>query len=105
VLNTGQIYLANGQYEKGIAIIEKYLTEACKPPPAEVHLALASAYAERKEYRKSLTQVNIALEKSTAPQEPWLQLKLALHFELGEMRDSAETLLALIAMAHKKEEY
>lgn len=105
VLNTGQIYLANGQYEKGIAIIEKYLAEACKPPPAEVHLALASAYAERKDYRKALTQVNIALQKASAPQEQWLQLKLALHFELGELRESAETLLTLISIAHKKEEY
>lgn len=105
VLNTGQIYLANGQYDKGIAVIENYLAVTCKPPPAEVHLALASAYAERKQYREALTQVNIALAKANAPQEQWLQLKLALHFELGEMRESGETLLTLISIAHKNEDY
>jgi tetratricopeptide (TPR) repeat protein len=103
--NVGQLYIADGQHDKGIQIVERYLREACTPPPPEAHVLLAGAYAERKQWRPALTQVDQALEKAKEPREQWLQLKLALHYELKEYRQSAETLVRLIALAPIKDDY
>lgn len=105
MLNAGQIYMANNNFEQGIAMLERYLEQTCSEPAPEVHLTLASAYAETQEYESALVQVNLALSKAKQPREQWLQLKLALHFELGQMAECAETLFQLIALVPDREEY
>jgi len=105
MLNTGQIYLAEGQVDKGIAMLERYFARACEEPPAQVHIALASAYAEKKRYRDALEQVKLGVLKAEKVQEAWLQLKLALHYELSQLPECGETLLDLIAVAPEKGEY
>lgn len=104
MLNTGQIYMANRDLDKAIETLLKFVEITCKPVPPEVHLALASAYAEREEFRLALQQVNIVLEKAAAPQPQWLQLKLALHYELEEFVQSAQTLLQLIVLQPENKE-
>ncbi len=103
--NTGQLYIADGRYDKGIRTLEAYIAEACEPVPAEAHIQLAAAYAERKEYRKALKQVDLAIAKSEKPQETWYQLKLALHYELQEYKACADVLLILVSLVPDKPEY
>jgi tetratricopeptide (TPR) repeat protein len=105
LLNVGQLYVANGQHDEGIRILEKHIAEACSPVPAEPHIMLASAYAEKKRFGDALRQVDLALSKAKEPKEPWLQLKLALHYELKQMKACAETLLLLIGMVPSKPDY
>lgn len=104
LLNAGQIYLSNRDFDKGISTILLFLARTCTTSKAEVHLTLASAYAEQEKFTDALEQVDLALAKTDEPQEQWLQLKLALHFELAQFADSAETLLKLIAIAPAKEQ-
>jgi len=105
MFNVGQIYIADEQYDNGIATIERYLAAACEPPPATAHMMLANAYAQVSKYEPALEHVQRAFEKADKVEESWLQLKLALHYELKDYRRSAETLVRLVAMAPDNAQY
>lgn len=104
MLNVAQLYLSLDQNEKGLQALLKYIGESCNPSP-DAHILLASVYADKKRWRESLAQADLALVKVKEPKESWLQLKLALHFELREIPRCAEVLVHLIAMSPLKETY
>ena len=103
--NAGQLYIADGNYTKGIRTLEEYMAEACGDIPADAHIQLAAGYAEKKQFRKAIQQVDLALSKTKEPKEQWLQLKLALHYELKEFPACAEVLVKLIALVPDKVDY
>lgn len=104
MFNIAQLYVADDKWDQGIKALNNYMEESCNPLP-DAHILLASVYAERKRFRESLQQVDLALAKAKTPREPWLQLKLALHYELKEYPKCAEVLLQLVALAPAKEDY
>lgn len=104
MLNIAQLYIATDKYDEGMRHLNAYLEESCNPNP-DAHILLASAYAEKKRWKDSLKQVDLALVKAKAPKESWLQLKLALHYELKEYPRCAEVLVHLVGMNPIKEEY
>lgn len=104
MLNIAQLYLAINQNEKGTQALLGYIKESCNPSP-DAHILLASIYADKKQWRDSLGQTDLALVKAKQPKESWLQLKLALHHELKETARCAEVLVHLIAMSPLKETY
>lgn len=104
MLNIAQLYIGQDQYDQGMVRLNAYLQESCNPNP-DAHMLLASAYAEKKRFREALKQVDLALVKSKSPKESWLQLKLALHYELKEYPRCAEVLVHLVALNPIKEEY
>lgn len=103
--NLGQLYIADRQFDAGIRTLERYIAESCSPVQAEAHIFLANAYTETKRYRQALPQVDLALSKAKQPKESWLQLKLAINYELKNYRESADTLIQLIGMAPGKPDY
>lgn len=104
IFNIAQMYMSENKYDKGEQMLKRYMEESCNPVP-EAHISLAMLLAERKTFRESLKQTDLALVKSKTPKETWLQLKLALHFELKEMPRCAEVLVHLIALSPMKETY
>jgi tetratricopeptide (TPR) repeat protein len=104
MFNVAQLYIADDKWDQGMQKLEAYLAETCNPNP-DAHMLLASAHAEKKRWRESLKQVDLALVKAKAPKESWLQLKLALHYELKEMPRCAEVLVHLVALNPIKEDY
>ncbi len=104
VLNVAQLYVADNKWDKGIKFLNDYMAEACNPAP-EAHILLASAYAEQKKFRDSLFHADMALLKAKEPKESWLQLKLALHYELKEIPKCAEVLVQLLGLVPTKETY
>ncbi len=105
LFNVAQLYFQDNQTDKAIQRLEQYFAEATLPPPADAHILLASVYADRKRFRDALPQVDLALSKVKEPKESWLQLKLALHFELKQFPQCAEVLVRLIQLAPQKEDY
>lgn len=103
--NIGQLYVAGGENDKGIAALKKYMAESCTVPTPEAHMFLASALAERKLYDQALPEVETALAQSKKPRENWIQFKLGVQYELKQYQPAAETLLELIAMQPEKPEY
>lgn len=105
MFNTGQLLILSKRYDEGIKLLESYMAEACNPISSEAHIFLASAYSETKQFRKALTQVDLAISKAKSPKESWLQLKLAVHYELKDYPGCARTLVQLIGIAPAKPDY
>lgn len=104
MFNIAQMYLSDNKTDKGLQALNNYLQESCNPLP-DAHILLASGYAEKKQWRDALKQVDLALVKAGTPKESWLQLKLALHYELKEFPRCAEVLVHLVGLSPMKEEY
>jgi len=104
MFNVAQLYIADNKYDQGMKRLQTYLAESCNPVP-DAHILLASVHAEKKQWNEALTQVNLALVKSKAPKENWLQLKLALHYELKQIPQCAEVLVVLVSMVPTKKDY
>jgi tetratricopeptide (TPR) repeat protein len=103
--NLGQLYIAAGKVDDGIRVLQAYLAESCGKIPADAHIFVANALSQAKRYREALPEIDKAIEKSGAPKESWLQLKLAISYELKDYSACARALVGLIGMAPAKPDY
>lgn len=103
--NLGQLYIVTNQYDEGINTLQTYISTACGAVPAEAHIFLANALTERKRYTEALPQIDLAVSKAKEVKEQWLQMKLAINYELKNYKACAETLVQLIARVPGKPEY
>lgn len=103
--NLGQLYIIAGKFKEGIATLEDYVANSCAKITPEAHLFLANALSQQKRFPDALTQLDAAISKAPAPKESWLQLKLAIHYEMKDFQGCAQTLVRLISTAPDKAEY
>jgi tetratricopeptide (TPR) repeat protein len=103
--NLGQLYIVAGQHEEGIKTLQDYIAGACTPPPAEAHIFLANALIEKKRYKDAVPQIDLALSKAKAPNQTWLEMKLAVNYELKDFKACAASLVQLIGIAPTKPDY
>jgi tetratricopeptide (TPR) repeat protein len=103
--NLGQLYIVAGQHDEGIRTLQDYIANACGKIPAEAHIFLANALAERKRYADALPQIELAISKAKEPKETWLQMKLAIAYELKDYKSCADALVGMIALVPHKPEY
>jgi tetratricopeptide (TPR) repeat protein len=104
LINLGQLYLAEGQYQKAIDLIELWLKDNPNPTPG-INALTASAYAQLRQYAKALTFISKAVEAAKEPVEGWLKLKLALHFQLQQYQPAATVLEQLVRLYPDKKVY
>lgn len=105
MFNLGQLYIVTAQYDEGIKVLQTYLSTACSPVGAEAHIFLANALSERKRYTEALPQIDQAISKAKEAKESWLQMKLAISYELKDFKACAEALVLLIARVPEKSDY
>ena len=103
--NLGQLYIVTGQFDEGIKTLETYVSTACGTIPAEAHIFLANALSEKKRYAEALPQIDLAISKSKEIKEQWLQMKLAISYELKDYKTAAESLVQLIVKFPQKPDY
>lgn len=103
--NLGQLYIVTGQFDEGIKTLQTYIDTACAAVPAEAHIFLANALSEAKRYTEALPQIDLAISKGKEIKEQWLQMKLAIAYELKEFKICGEALVQLIAKVPGKAEY
>lgn len=103
--NLGQLLVADKQYAAGSKVLERYMAEACTTPSPESHIFLAQAYAEQKRFADALPQVDMAIAQGKTVKESWLQLKLALNYEMKNYRGCADALVKLITLVPAKSDY
>src|SRR5215831_4222542 len=103
--NLGQLYIIAGQHENGVKTLQDYITKACGTVPAEAHIFLANALTEQKRYKEALPQIDLALSKEKTPKEMWVQMKLAVSYELKDFPTCAQALVQLIGIVPAKPEY
>jgi len=100
-LNLGQLYMATELYQKTIDTLANYRGKK----DAQILALLANAHAQLKHYRQALPYIEQAIKQSNKPQERWLQLNLALYYELEKYPPAARLLRKLIAAYPNKKTY
>jgi tetratricopeptide (TPR) repeat protein len=103
--NLGQIYIVIGQHDDGIKVLQQYIATACGNIPAEAHIFLANSLSEKKRFAEALPQIDLALAKAKEPKETWLQMKLAISYEMKDFKGCADALVQLIGVVPAKAEY
>ncbi|HTE40673.1 MAG TPA: tetratricopeptide repeat protein [Steroidobacteraceae bacterium] len=103
--NLGQLYIVVGQHDDGIKVLQNYVTTACGTVPADAHIFLANALSEKKRYQEALPQIDQAIAKSKTPKELWIQMKLAISYELKDFPACAQALVQLIGIVPAKADY
>lgn len=103
--NLGQLYIAANKPDDGIRTLQQYVTESCGKVPAEAHILLANALSQAKRYKEAVPEIDRAIEKAGTPKESWLQLKLAINYELKDYKACAEALVVLIGITSNSAEY
>ena len=102
--NLGQLYLAQDQPDKAIAILERWF-EGETSPPAPAHVLLAQALARKKQYRKAIPLLQKANSLSAEPHAEWYETLLAMHYELQSYRDCVPLLKKMIRLFPQHSRY
>lgn len=93
-----QLYFMQERYDEALEKLDLWF---CKSPPGEVtsaaYVLQASIHARKQDYAGALDAIDRAIAMDGDPEEPWYQLKLAAHYELGQFPGAAQTLETLIA--------
>jgi tetratricopeptide (TPR) repeat protein len=101
LLNLGQLYMATELYQKTINTLAQYQGKK----DAQILALLANAHAQLKHYKKAIPYIEQAIKQSKKPPESWLQLNLALYYELEKYTPAAKILRQLIAIYPNKKTY
>jgi tetratricopeptide (TPR) repeat protein len=92
-----QLYAALEQWQKSIEMMGLYLSYQPEAS-GEDRIMMGQNYVQLGRYRDALSWVRGALERAgDSPPESWLQLELAIHFELGDHRAALRVLRTLVA--------
>lgn len=105
LLNLGQLYMATEQYKKAIAQLSPWLKKHPTTQNTQVRVLLANAYSQLTQYRTALPYIQHVIKHAKDPKESWLQLNLALAYELHKYADAADILRLLVAKFPDKKEY
>jgi tetratricopeptide (TPR) repeat protein len=102
--NLGQLLLADGQYKKGIALLEKWMSTE-KSPPTNAHVLMASAYYRVQQYKGTVKHIGIAIKRDKSAKEAWYQMLLSAHIELKQYKSAINVLEKLITRYPYKKDY
>ncbi|WP_428357152.1 tetratricopeptide repeat protein [Methyloprofundus sp.] len=105
LFNLGQLYMATEQYQKAVDTLAPWLKKHPQTTDTQVRILLANAYAQLQQYRKALPYIEHVIKHSKKPKASWLQLNLALYYELEDYPKAASILRRLIALFPDKKEY
>lgn len=103
--NLGQLYIVTGQHDDGIRTLQSYIANACGTVSADAHIFLANALVEKKRYQEALPQIDLAISKAKETKETWLQMKLAISYDMKDYKACAEALVLLIGKVPDKSDY
>lgn len=99
--NLAQLYVILERYERAVELFDVWFAATARPQ-ASAHYMFAIAAMQLEQFAKALTHAEQAVAKSKTPRESYLQLSLALYFELKNYPKAAATLSELAAHFPKK---
>ena len=105
LFNLGQLYMASAQYQKAVATLDPWLKTHPNTDNTQVRVLLANAYAQLKQYRKALPYIEHVIKHAKRPEASWLQLNLALYYELERYTQAAGILRRLIVLYPDNKDY
>ena len=100
--NLAQILIADGQYQRGIALMENWLANEARPEN-NVYVLLATAYYRVKNHTKVIEHIRTAIKNDRDPKEDWYRLLLSSHMSLKQYKSAISVLETLITRyPHRK---
>ncbi len=105
LLSLGQLYMAIEQYQQAARILQTWVQKNPQAKDKQVLVLLANAYAQLKQYRKALPYIKQAIQQTKKPKESWLQLNLAIDYELEHYSAAADILQKLVVISPNNKHY
>lgn len=102
--NLAQLLLADGQYKKGIATLEKWFNNE-KSPPNNAHVLIATAYYRVQNYKNTIKHIQIAINNDISATEAWHNILLSAHLQLKQYNYAIKVLENLITYYPHKTVY
>lgn len=102
--NLAQLLIADGQYKRGIALMETWLGKADKVEN-RVYVMLASAYYRLDNYKKVVDYISKAIKNDADAKEDWYRMLLSAHMNLKHYKSAMQVLETLITQYPYKKVY
>ena len=99
-----QIYTQLGQYDRALALIDRWFASVESPKPDAYYLK-AMILVQQENFRAAVEPAEKAAALSPQPKESWLQLLVAIYGNLKDYPNVAATLERLAALAPGKKVY
>jgi len=99
--NLGQLYMSVGRYKEAVRVLEDWLGRVENPSGSAYYL-VAMAHVQLEDAKAALPYARKAIEVAKKPVESWLQLLLAVEFELKHYKRVAKVLEVLVTHFPKK---
>lgn len=96
--NLAQLLIADGQYQQGIELLERWISNEPNPDNS-VYVLLATANYQIKQFSKTVENIRTAISRSDAPKEDWYRMQLAAHLEMQQY-GAAITVLETLLTRH-----
>lgn len=107
--NVAQLYLAGGQVDEAIKVlqvrIEAAEAEKANSTTAMAFISLGSAYQLKQDFKNAIVWLQEGIKRADKPRENWLQMLMAAHYQLKQYPQAISVLDQLIAINETKEEY
>lgn len=107
--NVAQLYLADGQIDEAINVLQGRIEAAEIEKPestmAMAFISLGSAYQLKQDFKNAIIWLKQGIARTDKPRENWLQMLMAAHYQLKQYSNAIVVLDQLIAINETKEEY
>ena len=102
-----QLYFLQENWRKGIDTLNTWMS-VTDTPSTNAYVLLANGYFQLKDYDKSLSNIQIAIDREEAagklPKEQWYNLARFIHFDRDNFR-AALDILEILIMYYPKKQY
>jgi len=102
-----QLYFLQENWRKGIDTLNTWMSVS-DTPSTNAYVLLANGYFQLKDYDKSLSNIQIAIDREEAagklPKEQWYNLARFIHFDRDNFR-AALDILEILIMYYPKKQY
>ena len=102
-----QLYFLQENWRKGIDTLNTWMSVS-DTPSTNAYVLLANGYFQLKDYDKSLSNIQIAIDREEAagklPKEQWYNLARFIHFDRDNFR-AALDILEILVMYYPKKQY
>lgn len=105
--NLAQLYIQEGQYDKGIAMVKKWLEDAQNPGP-DPYILIGSAYAQKDDYKAAIPYfekgIEVAKTQGKDIQQSWYQNLFAMYVQTNQYT-KAEPIIELLCEKWPSKDY
>ena len=102
-----QLYFLQENWRKGIDTLNTWMS-VTDTPSTNAYVLLANGYFQLKDYDKSLSNIQIAIDREEAagklPKEQWYNLARFIHFDRDNFREALD-ILEILIMYYPKKQY